>query len=210
MEIEYKGGNCVLISHKKDQFVTDPQLSGIGLKDQAAHAAVQLATQARFVAEGSEETVVVDGPGEYEVRNCSIKGIGATAHMDDPKGPRNATIYRLDIDEMSIAVVGHIHAELSSEQLESIGVVDILVVPVGNHGYTLDAKGAVDVVRAIEPKVVIPTHYADEQIKYETPQASLDDFLKELGAAHEQTNKLKLKSNQLPELLTVYEITRTR
>ena len=210
MELEYKGGNCVVFSHKKEEIVTDPKVSEIGLKDQGAHAAVQLLTQNRFAAAASDETIVVDGPGEYEVNNCSISGIAAHAHTS-PEGKKMATIYRFILDDLSVAVLGHIAAKLDDEQIEAIGMVDVLVLPVGGYGYTLEPKQAVDLVRTIEPKIVVPVHYAEEGVKYEVPQAPLEEFLKELGTpAEEPVAKLKLKAGMLPEKLTVYQITRSK
>src|SRR5688500_7438633 len=208
MEIEFKGANCIVFTVKKSEFVVDPELSSMGLKDQGQNAVAQLLTQSRFAAPHSEQTLIIDGPGEYEVQNCSVKGVAAKAHIDDPAAPPSATMYRLDIGGYGVAVIGHVQP-LTEDQLEALGVVDILVVPVGGHGYTLDAKAAVDLVREVSPKVVIPTHYADDAIKYEVPQEPLETFLKELGAAHETVSKLKLKG-ELPETLTVYEITRSK
>jgi len=210
MELEYKGGNCVVITHKKDEIVSDPGLSGLGLKDQGVTAAVHLVTQPRFAAAHGDATVVVDGPGEFEVNNCSIWGIAAHAHTA-PEDPKTATMFRIDTDDITVAILGHIAPKLNEEQLEAIGVIDVLVVPVGGFGYTLEPKQAVDLVRSIEPKIVIPVHYAEEGVQYEVPQAALDEFLKELGTpAEEPVTKLKLKSGQLPEKLTVYQITRTK
>lgn len=210
MEIEYKGGNCVVISHKKEEIVTDPALSQIGLKDQGAKASVQLLTQERFAAPASDETIVVDGPGEYEVHNCSIAGIAANAHLT-PEGKRTATIYRLSLEDITIAVLGHVAAKLDDDQLEAIGMVDVLILPVGGYGYTLEPKQAVDLVRTIEPKIVVPVHYAEDGVIYEVPQAPLEEFLKELGTtAEEPTAKLKLKAGMLPEKLTVYPLIRTK
>ena len=78
-------------------------------------------------------------------------------------------------------MAGHIYPDLSEDQLEAIGPVDVLIVPVGGNGYTLDGAGALRVIKKIEPKVVIPTHYADKGIKYEVPQRSLEEALKEMG-----------------------------
>lgn len=208
MEIEFKGANCITFSSKKSEFVVDPGLSDIGLKDQGQTATVHLLTQSHFDAPHGDATLVIDGPGEYEVRNCSVRGVAAKVHTDDPSAPPAATMYRLDIGGYGVAIVGHVQP-LTEDQLEALGVVDILVVPVGGHGYTLDVKAAVDLVREVTPKVVIPTHYADDAIKYEVPQEPLETFLKELGAAHETISKLKLKG-ELPETLTVYEITRSK
>jgi len=209
MDIEYKGGNCVVLTIKKNVLVLDPKNSDIGLKDQAVNAAVQLATQPQFVGPHSDDTVLIDGPGEYEVANMSIHGVAARAHMDGADDPKKATMYSVVADDVAVAVVGHVHPDLSEEQLEQLGVIDVLVVPVGGNGYTLDATGAVELVRKIGPKVVVPTHYADPSIAYPVPQAELELFTKELGAPVEETSKLKLKSGALNEALTVYKISRT-
>lgn len=210
MELEYKGGNCVVIAHKKDMIVSDPLLAPLGLKNQGATASVQLLTEPRFMAEAKDDVIVIDGPGEYEVHNCSIWGIAAKTHLA-PEGAKTATIYKLDLDGISVAIVGHIAATLDENQLEAIGMVDVLVLPVGGFGYTLEPKQAVEVVRAIEPKIVVPTHFADAEVTYEVPQAPLEDFLKELGATPEEpVAKLKFKAGQLPEKLTVHPIIRTK
>lgn len=210
MDIEYKGGNCVVLTNKKTTIVVDPKVSSLGLKDQGEKATVELLTQPQFAAPHGEETVVIDGPGEYEVDNVSIRGVSALAHLDPKGSPLKATMYRVETSEFSIVVAGHIHPELTEEQLEALGVADILIVPVGGNGYTLDATGAVQLVRAVDPKLVIPTHYAEQGINYEVPQAELADFLKELGATpQEETAKLKLKLGVLNEALAVQPLKRT-
>lgn len=210
MDIEYKGANCVVITHKKDQFVIDPKISQFGLKDQGAGTVAIIATQPPFSQEDIEDVLIIDRPGEYEVHNCSIKGIAARRHSDGPESPLLTTMYRLDLEDISIAVIGHIDPKLTEQQLEELGVVDLLIIPVGNHGYTLDAKSAVEVVRKIEPKIIIPTHYAEDGIKYEVPQDTAADFIKELGIIPEETTKLKLKSGALPAGTTLVKITRTK
>lgn len=207
MDIEYKGANCITLSSKAGTIAVDPKLSSVGLKDVTHKVDVALATQPDFIAKG-DGALVIDGPGEYEVGGVSVKGIAAQRHIDTPEDGLKATVYRIDTPEASIGVVGHV-AGLDDTQLEALGVVDILVVPVGGNGYTLDAHGAVQLVRRIDPKMVIPTHYADKELAYEVPQAELEPFLKEMGAAHQVGAKLKLKSGALPETLTVLELTRT-
>jgi L-ascorbate metabolism protein UlaG (beta-lactamase superfamily) len=95
----------------------------------------------------------------------------------DEEGKNSATIYTLEADGTRVAILGHIYPELSEDQLEEIGMVDIVVVPIGNSGYTLDAVGALKIIKQIEPKVVIPTHFADKDIKYEVPQVELSPML---------------------------------
>ena len=91
-------------------------------------------------------------------------------------------------------VTGHIFPKLSDDQLEAIGIVDVMFVPVGGNGYTLDATGALQIVKAVEPKLVVPTHYEDKALNYEVPQASLGDALHTLGMdPKETTTKLQFK-----------------
>lgn len=207
MDIEYKGANCVVITTKKTTLVIDPKLSTVGLKDIMPKNAVVIATQADLLAAG-EEAVVVDRPGEYEVRGISIVG-SATERMIDHDKSTQATIYRVTVGDVTFAVLGHTAVPLTEEQLEALGVVDAVIVPVGGSGYTLDAHQAVSVVRQIDPKVVIPTHYADKALNYEVPQMDLEPFVKELGAPqHETLAKWKLKG-PLPEILTLIELERT-
>ncbi|HEX5447661.1 MAG TPA: MBL fold metallo-hydrolase, partial [Candidatus Saccharimonadales bacterium] len=107
---------------------------------------------------------------------------------------QNSVIYTVQADDTKVAILGHIYPELSEDQLEAIGMVDVAVVPVGGNGYTLDGTGALKVIRQIEPKVVIPTHYADKVVKYEVPQAELADALKNLGMeVSEKLDKYKIK-----------------
>lgn len=207
MDIEYKGANCILITTKKTAVVIDPKLSSVGLKDILPKNAVVIATQPDLLAEGND-AVTVNGPGEYEVRDISIVGAAAERMIDHDKSLQS-TIYRVVVGDVTFAVIGHVAAPLSEEQLEVLGVVDVAIVPVGGSGYTLDAHQAVGVVRQIDPKVVVPTHYADKAVKYEVPQMELEPFVKELSAAaHETTPKWKLKG-ALPEVLTLVELERT-
>lgn len=208
MEIEYKGANCLTITHKKAVFLVDPKLSLVGLADVKIPSVAQLVTQGESLP--MEEGVLINGPGEYEVLNCSIKGIAARLHRATTDSDHSATIYRLDFEEASVAILGHIDPKLTEDQLEALGLVDILVVPVGDHGYTLDAKSAAELVRKIEPKAVIPTHYAEDKINYEVPQSTLDEFVKEMGSPVEELAKLKIKAGMLPQSLTIYHLTRTK
>ncbi|MDX2776285.1 MBL fold metallo-hydrolase [Streptomyces caniscabiei] len=209
-EIEYKGGNGVVISTKKSRAVIDPKLSVVGLKDIPIKDDIEIATEERFLVNDGTARITIDGPGEYEVGDFSIRGVSAARHLDDPKEEKKATIYRIEVGDTRLAILGNIAPKLGEDQEEMIGVVDILILPVGGSGYTLDATGAASIVRQIDPKVVIPTHYADDGLAYEVPQDSLDIFVKELGIQPEVTSKFKVKSAaSLPETLTIMQVTRS-
>lgn len=207
-DIEYKGGNTVVITTKKISVIFDPRLSLLGLKDMTAKGGVQVATEARFATHDEAYRLSIEGPGEYEIADVSIRGVAAQRHIDTEEVTPVATLYQLEISGVRIAVLGNIAPKLSEDQLERIGVVDIVVIPVGGGGYTLDATAAATLVRQLEPKAVVPVHYADSSLKYEVPQESLDVFTSELGAPVEDSvSKYKVKS--LPQVLTVVPINRT-
>jgi hypothetical protein len=163
-DIEYKGANGVVITTKKTTAVIDPKLSLVGLKDLTVKGAVEIATEPRFAVNGQDAQLSVEGPGEYELGDFSIRGVSATRHVDTESDEKIATAYRIEVGDVRIAVLGNIAPNLSEDQLESLGVVDILIIPVGGGGYTLDATSASSLVRQIDPKVVIPIHYADSAI----------------------------------------------
>lgn len=131
-------------------------------------------------------------------------------HVDKEADEKIATMYRIEVGDVRIALLGNIAPQLNEEQLEALGVVDILILPVGGSGLTLDATSAAGVVRKIDPKVVVPVHYADSALKYEMPQDTLETFTKELAAPVETVAKYKVKAaSALPPVLTVVEITRS-
>lgn len=89
-------------------------------------------------------------------------------------------------------------------------MVDFLVIPVGGGGYTLDHTEASAVVRQIDPKAIIPVHYADPDVKYEVPQDNLEDFVKEMSVAVVDSGvKWKVKNrSDTPEVPSVIKIDR--
>lgn len=204
MDIEYLGANCLKVSTKKATMFVDPIVPGI--KIDTAKTNFSLITNTTLVDYKGDE-LVVDTPGEYEISGLSVRGIPAKAHIDEDG--ESAVIYKIIHDNISVVIVGHISTKLTDDQLEAIGMVDILVVPVGGSGYTVDSTGAAQLARKIEPKIVIPVHYSDRGIRYEVPQAELKVFLDEMGAQPEEQEKLKLgKNTVLPEQLQVVVLKR--
>jgi L-ascorbate metabolism protein UlaG (beta-lactamase superfamily) len=209
-DIEYKGGNSVIIATKQTTVAVDPKLSLVGLKDLAVKNNVEVATESRFLVADKEARLIIESPGEYEIGDFSMIGVAATRHIDTEKDEKVSTLYRLEVGDVRIALLGNIAPKLSEEQLETLGVVDILIIPVGGGGYTLDATNAATLTRQIDPKVVIPVHYADPALFYEVPQEDIQVFVKELGVPVEKAAKYKVKSSSaLPEALTVVELARS-
>lgn len=194
MELRYYGANCVKISTKKASIVVDD--SPDKGKPITTDKDISVKTN-RVIPFAKGGIFEVQSPGEYEVSEVSITGIASRMHFDDSK---ISIMYSMHIDGFSIAILGNTVGDLSDEQLEKLGVVDVLVIPVGGHGYTLDAVAAIKLIKEIEPKVVVPTHFNDDSTRYEVEQASLDEFLKAYGVGEpEKIDVLKLKEAMLPE-----------
>ncbi|MEO5627316.1 MAG: MBL fold metallo-hydrolase [Candidatus Saccharimonadales bacterium] len=208
MDIQFYGANCIRLSNKKASLIFDDNLADIGLSSVTRAGEIALFTGIHSQPK-PEVKLVIDYPGEYEVSNVSIRGVMARAHIEEDD-KKSAVIYRMIMDDLKVVVLGHIYPELSDEQLEAIGMVDVLFIPVGGSGYTLDPIGALKLIKKIEPKLVIPTHYDDSKIQYPVPQQSLEEALKVLAMEPKETvDKLKLKPSDLSETTQVIVLKRS-
>lgn len=195
MEIQYFGGNCIKIAAKKANLVIDDNLKELGGKSIAKADDIVLFTSDHEGSVGGR--IVIDQPGEYEVSDISVTGIVARGHMEEA-GKLGATMYKIVTEDVRIGVVGHIYPALTEAQLEKLGTIDILFVPVGGHGFTLDSTGALQVIKKIEPKIVIPTNFADPDLVYPVPAEDLEVAIKALAMEpKERLPKLKVKGGEL-------------
>jgi L-ascorbate metabolism protein UlaG (beta-lactamase superfamily) len=195
MDIQFFGANCIKLSNKKVSLVIDDTLAKVGLKTITKAEDIALFTEKNH--DESAARFTIDSPGEYEISEVSIMGIPVPKLIDDKE---KAIIYSIQLGDLSIGVLGHVNPNLTDDQLEAIGIVDILFVPVGGNGYTIDGVGAVQVIKKIEPKVVIPTHYDDSKVKFEVPQQDISVFLHEIGAQDiEPVSLYKVKRSDLSE-----------
>ncbi|HKU19239.1 MAG TPA: MBL fold metallo-hydrolase [Candidatus Saccharimonadales bacterium] len=198
MDVQSYGANCILLSTKQARVLIDDNLTALGGKSPAKEGDIALFSMAH-ADPAQPARLVIDQPGEYEVSGISIFGIAARAHIDEA-GKQTATIYKLVMDDVKVLVTGHVYPELSDSQLESIGMIDVMFVPVGGNGYTLDAVGALKLIKKVEPKLVIPTHYADAKLSFPVPQQSLEEALKSLAMQPKETTaKLRIKATELSE-----------
>ncbi len=194
MELQFYGANTISVSYKGTRIVVDDNLGQLASKSITKPEDVSLFTMAH---EPVNSRLVFDKPGEYEVAEISIIGIPTRAHIDDDQS-NNATMFKLIAGDISVLITGHIYPSLSDDQLETIGIIDILIIPVGGNGYTLDPQGALKIIRSVEPKIVIPSHYDDKSLKYPVVQQDLDMALKGLAMEPKETlTKLKVKTNEL-------------
>jgi len=195
LDITYLGAGSVKLSGKSINVVCDPFTEKAGLGKLNVKADVVTLSTLEGLAEAAA-AMVIDGPGEYEVKGAMITGVPARLHIDED-GTR-ATVYSIRIDGVNVVVTGNIAGKLDNKEVGLLGNVDVLVVPVGGAGLTLDAEGAAAVITQFEPSYVVPVHYDDGKTKYEMPQDKLDLFLKEMGSSPEPESKLKVNAKEAP------------
>jgi L-ascorbate metabolism protein UlaG (beta-lactamase superfamily) len=182
LDLTWLGHGCFRLRGKNAVAVTDPYPPALGPKlakleadlvtvshPHPNHSNVQAVRDAR----------VIDGPGEYEVKGITVNGVAA--YHDDRKGEERGrnTVFLIEVDDVRVCHLGDLGHRLDDASLEVIGSVDILLVPVGG-GNSLDASRAAEVVRQIEPRMVVPMHYAVPAVKKELE--GVERFLKEMGA----------------------------
>ncbi len=192
MDTQFYGANCITITTRHARLVIDDTLTDLGAKSIAKEGDIALFTSAHGDP-AQHAKLVVDKPGEYEVSNVSIFGIAARSHVDT-EDAKTAVMYKIVAEDCSILVTGHIYPKLTNVQLEAIGMVDVLFIPVGGNGFTLDGVGALSLIKEIEPKLVIPTYYEDARLTMPVPAQPLEQALKALGMEPKETAaKLRLK-----------------
>ncbi|KKU91856.1 MAG: Zn-dependent hydrolase of the beta-lactamase fold-like protein [Microgenomates group bacterium GW2011_GWA1_48_10] len=211
MDIYPLGHSSFRIKGKNATVVTDPfDPEMVGLKfpkveevdvvtvshDHKDHDAVRLLPGSPFV---------VRGPGEYEVKRVTISGV-STWH-DDKGGQERGknVVYRLTIDGVNVCHLGDLGHKLTDGQVDEIGNVDVLFVPVGGF-FTIDSKTAAAVVAQIEPRVVIPMHYYRSGMAetFKEKIVGVEDFLREMGAEEVvPVPKYGTSKERLPETTTV-------
>jgi L-ascorbate metabolism protein UlaG (beta-lactamase superfamily) len=198
MDAQFYGADCIVLSTKQARVVIDDNLADLGKKTVTKAGDIVIFTGAHGET-AAEPKITISQPGEYEVSGIAIQGIAVRGHMEE-EGSKGSTMYKISFDDLRILVTGHIYPELTDSQLEAIGPVDVMFVPVGGNGYTLDGIGALKLIKKVEPKLVIPTHYASETLNFPVPQHALEEVLQSLTMEPRETvTKLKLKATELGE-----------
>lgn len=147
---------------------------------------------------GEAGPFLIDGPGEYERKGIFIKGILAFHDKSEGKERGEVTVYKIEAEDMKLCHLSDFgQKELSPEQLEKIGEIDILILPVGSE-HSLGAKEASSIIAQIEPRIVIPMHYKIPKLKVKLE--AVDKFLKLMGAEDvKPEKKLKISLKDLPK-----------
>lgn len=207
-KISWAGQSCfqISVSQAKDvssDIVIDPFSDEYGLKLPNLSADIVLSTHGHNDHNHTKavkgDPFIVEGPGEYEIKGVFIQGVESYHDNENGKERGKNTIYIIEVEGMRICHLGDLgQHQLTDEQLQKIDRVDVLMIPVGGGGYTISAVEAQKIISQIEPKIVIPMHYALPKLK-----AELDDvakFLKTMGKTGvTPVDKLTIKAKELPK-----------
>ncbi len=203
MEITWLGHGCFRIRAKEATVVTDPcdKNSGYSLgrptadlitvsHEDPSHSAVSAV---------AGDPRVLSGPGEYEISGASVVGVTTWRGKDKTDGRNIAFV--IELEDLRIGHLGGIGHVPTSDQVEEMGNIDILLVPVGGGG-AIDAPPAAETVSLLEPKLVIPMHFSTDVDKHNLDP--VDRFLKEMGVkAEERHTKIAVTRSSLPEATQV-------
>jgi L-ascorbate metabolism protein UlaG (beta-lactamase superfamily) len=201
LDITYLGAGSVRLSGREINIVSDP----VELLP-AKTDVVIFSTPREQYEVSSSDMMVIEGPGEYEVKGAMITGVPARLHIDE-SGERGC-VFSVEVDGVNVVIAGNIAGKIDADEVESLGQVDVLVVPVGGNGLTLDAEGAASVVTQLEPSYVVPVHFDDGKTEYPVPQANVELFLKEMGVSPEPEIKLRINQKEPPAETQVVLLTR--
>jgi len=205
MEITWLGYSCFRLKGKQTTVVTDPFPPDLGYslgKPTADIVTVSHQHPGHSYVQGiGGEPKILTGPGEYEI--SGVMTLGIQTYHDSEHGTQlgKNIIFVFEIDELVVCHLGDLGHTLTTEQIAKIDASDILLVPVGGVS-TIDAAHAAEIVRRVEPKIVIPMHYKTLVLKREL--APVDRFLKEMGVKEAVPQpKLVVNKNSLPLTLQV-------
>jgi L-ascorbate metabolism protein UlaG (beta-lactamase superfamily) len=208
MIIQYYGHSCFKLTTKPagrgQEDVTvffDPFGKVIGLRPPQGQADIVLISHDHpdhnNAAALKGEPTVINIPGEYSLKGINIVGIDSLHDANEGKDRGHNTIFILETEELKICHLGDLGTDLDQKQLSEIDGVDVLMIPVGGGKYTIDGKKAEEIIKKIEPTIIIPMHYriAGGAI------TDIDDekkFCSEIGSCpREKVSKLNIKKKDL-------------
>lgn len=196
MQIQYFGLSSFKISTKEATIITDPFHKDSGLvAPRGAADVVVLAQKNKKLYNStsgiSGEHFDITDPGEYDVKGVTVTGI--PLKQEDTY----ITIFLIESEDVRILNLTHIKDfNLKEEELESLGDIDVLIIPVGGNT-VLSASSASKAVNSIEPKIVIPSHYKMGDLILDLDP--LEKFIKEMGGKKEEMEKFSFKKKDLIE-----------
>lgn len=199
MEITWYGRACFRLKGKRAAVITDPCPPKTGFV--AGKHDVDLLTISHdhpdhTYTRSIHADMTLTRPGEYEFADLLVTGV-RTWHdgvEGQERGPN--VIFSFEVDGVHVCHLGDLGHVLTDEQLHEVGPIDVLLVPAGGN-FTLSPREAAEVVAQLEPKVVIPMHFAIDGAS--TDLLGPETFLHELAAEPIRLPKASLTPSTLPD-----------
>jgi L-ascorbate metabolism protein UlaG (beta-lactamase superfamily) len=181
MELTYLGLSCLRLRGRDIEVIVDPLPGGTRGTKLTPDIVVRTEgdTDPTRLRPHPGRPQEVSGEGEYEIRGVTIRGITAAP----------VTLMRVEVDDVCVLAVGRLHRQLTEDEVDAIGHVDVLALPVGG-GDALGATEATKVVNALEPGIVVPVRYRVPGIPGEYEE--VERFVKEMGLAEGWMPQAKL------------------
>lgn len=198
MIIQWLGQSCFKISTKSNQgeclVATDPFNDDGGLKMPKFQADIITVSQNTDAHNNIEairgEPFIIANPGEYETKGVFVYGL---ANINDQEKIKT-TLFKIISEDVTIAHLSGLTQILTDEQLDQLGNIDILLLPIGEKN-KLDNKKINEIISQIEPRLVIPMHYRLAGQKSDLE--GTESFLKNCGLKSETMEKLKIAKKDL-------------
>lgn len=196
MKINFHGNTCFNINDANFNVITDPHSKASGLKgDIITVSSSDPDVNNTKAVDGNPK--VYNWPGEYETSGVHFQGIASFHNPKESEEQKENTVFRIALNGVHLCHLGALGTKLTPEQIEDIGDVDILFIPVGGKG-TIDTKKAKEVIEQIEPRIIIPMSYCDDDGNCDL--GALQPFLSEMGAKDiEPLDEFTLKRTELPD-----------
>ncbi|MYE38529.1 MAG: MBL fold metallo-hydrolase [Candidatus Spechtbacteria bacterium SB0662_bin_43] len=203
MVISWYGQACFKLQSGQKIIIIDPFDKKIGLAPPSTSSAdMVLVTHDHFDHNNSGaikgSPFVVKGAGEYEYQDVRVVGIDS--YHDNAKGKERGSnvIYVVQYEGLRVVHMGDLgQHELTDEQIDRIGRIDVLLIPVGSV-YTINGKQAAEIVHHVQPRIVIPMHYKIPSLTIDLETA--ESFLAEMGAkGQEPQEKITVKKKAQQE-----------
>ncbi|HZB97477.1 MAG TPA: MBL fold metallo-hydrolase [Candidatus Sulfotelmatobacter sp.] len=173
MDLTFHGASCLRLRGREIEVVIDPHDRWHSSKGRLGPDIVvrtEGATSPERLRPAPGRPQEVSGPGEYEIRGVAIFGLPAA----------EVTIMRVEVDEVRVVSLGKLKRQLSEEEIEALGHIDVLAIPVGG-GDALGATEAAKLVNTMEPPVVVPVRYRTSEADGGSQYDTIARFAKEMG-----------------------------
>jgi len=180
MVITYHGDNFFRIQSGSSTLLVDPTNERM-----KSDLILKTISSPDFSSEPEEENIITSA-GEFDINGISIKGVQIKKESTEKF---IKSVFSVSFEDIKLCFLGHLSEDIDSKEIEKLGQVQILFLPVGSPPF-LSSQKASKIIKQIEPSIIIPSFHQKDSEK---------ELLEELGQKGESSEKLTIKSKDIPE-----------